>query len=293
MFLTEERIPHVEYLAVTLAVSICFIFRAPPLSYVSNIYYLPFNAVVWICAIVLVIVCTTLISIVYKFSKEDNSNLTSSDFVMYGITTVCQMGSQMTPKTLAGKIATVNEALFHLIIFCHTISHSYFIIFKFVFCMSAVFVFTSYTASIVALLQSTSKSIQTLSDLLNSNMELGVEDTPYAPHYFSSETERIRKKIYETKVAPPNEQPHFVNATYGISMLRKGFYAFHMIKEVAYKHIKKTFYEHEKCGLVEITYLQETFPMHVLPKNSPFKEIFKVRLVFTPPHTFIKYLSIY
>ena len=43
--------------------------------------------------------------------------------------------------------------------------------------MSAVFIFTSYTASIVALLQSTSKIIQTLSDLLNSNMDLGVEDT--------------------------------------------------------------------------------------------------------------------
>lgn len=143
--------------------------------------------------------------------------------------------------------------------------------------MSAVFMFTSYTASIVALLQSTSKSIRTLSDLLNSNMELGVEDTPYAPHYFSSEKEPIRKKIYETKVAPPNEPPHFVNATYGISMMQKGFYAFHMIREIAYGHIKQTFYEHEKCGLTEITYLQDTYPMHAIPKGSPYKEIFKVK----------------
>lgn len=111
LFLTEDRLAHIEYLSVTLAVSIAFIFRAPPLSYVSNIYYLPFNAVVWICAICLVLVCTALISIVFKFSKENNSNLTNSDFVMYGITTVCQMGSQMTPKTAAGRIATVLTSL--------------------------------------------------------------------------------------------------------------------------------------------------------------------------------------
>lgn len=108
MFLTADRIPHIEYLAITLKATIAFIFRAPPLSYVSNIYYLPFNAVVWFCAILLVIVCTTLIYIVYKFSKEDNSHLTTSDFVMYGITTVCQTGSQVTPKTTAGRVATVN-----------------------------------------------------------------------------------------------------------------------------------------------------------------------------------------
>lgn len=114
MFLTADRTPHVEFLAVTLIATIAFIFRAPPLSYVSNIYYLPFNAVVWFCAILLVIVCTILIFLIYKFSKEDNSHLTTSDFVMYGITTVCQMGSQVMPKTTAGKIATVNEVAFRL-----------------------------------------------------------------------------------------------------------------------------------------------------------------------------------
>ena len=109
MFLTGDRIPHVEYLAVTLTASLAFIFRAPPLSYVSNIYYLPFSAVVWLCAIALVMVCTMLIYTVYKFSNEDNKNLTSSDFVLYGVSTVCQMGSQLIPKTTAGKLATVNE----------------------------------------------------------------------------------------------------------------------------------------------------------------------------------------
>lgn len=159
--------------------------------------------------------------------------------------------------------------------------------------MSAVFIFTSYTASIVALLQSTSKNIQTLADLLNSNIDLGVEETPYAHHYFSTEKEPIRKKIYETKVAPPNELPHFTNATYGISMVRQGFYAFHMIQEIAYKHIKQTFYEHEKCGLLQISYLQDAYPMHAIPKTSPFKEMFKVRYSHNIRSSLIEFVQLF
>lgn len=142
----------------------------------------------------------------------------------------------------------------------------------------------------MALLQSTSKSIQTLSDLLNSNIELGVEDTPYTRHYSTSETESIRKKIYETKISPPNEQPHFLNGTYGISLVQKGFYAFHMIREIAYKEIQQTFYEHEKCGLMEVYGLiQDNHAMHTAPKHSPYKEIFKIKLLL---QTFTYYFFI-
>lgn len=147
------------------------------------------------------------------------------------------------------------------------------------FCVSLIFIYTSYTANIVALLQSTSNSIRTLSDLLNSNMELGVDDTPYSRFYFSTATEPIRKKIYEKKIAPPNESPHYMNMSMGVSLVRKGLYAFHMELATGYKYVVETFYEHEKCGLVEIKYLQTTYPWQGMPKNSPYKEIFKVRLV--------------
>lgn len=58
-------------------------------------------------------------------------------------------------------------------------------------------------------------------------MELAVDDTPYSHHYFSTETESVRKKIYEIRIAPPNRPPNFVNVTYGISKMRQGLYAFH------------------------------------------------------------------
>lgn len=109
-------------------------------------------------------------------------------------------------------------------------------------------------------------------------MELAVDDTPYARHYFATETEPVRKKIYETRIAS-HKPPNFVNASYGISRMRKGLYAFHTELVTGYKNVKDTFYEHEKCGLVEIEYLQVVDPWHVIPKHSPYKEIFKVRFV--------------
>lgn len=143
--------------------------------------------------------------------------------------------------------------------------------------MSLIFIYTSYTANIVALLQSTSQSIRTLSDLLNSDIELYAEDVPYSHYYFSSATEPVRKKIYETKMAPAGKPPHFVNLSYGVSMMQKGSYAIHSELGVANKHIQDTFYDHEKCGLVRMAFIQVADPLHCAPKNSPFKEIFKVK----------------
>lgn len=145
------------------------------------------------------------------------------------------------------------------------------------FCLSLIFLYTSYTANIVALLQSTSPNIRTLADLVNSNLEMSVDDTPFNRHFFSTATEPVRKRIYETRIAAPNKPKQFVNMTYGIGMVRKGLYAFHNELGIGYKYVKETFFEHEKCGLRRIEFLQQADPWHAAPKHSPYKEIFKVK----------------
>lgn len=107
MFMTADRLPYVEYLAVTLPTRLAFVFRDPPLTYVSNIYYLPFTGIVWICAMALVVVSTAVIYCTFRLSKETKAELTTSDFVLYAISTVCQMGSILDPKRLSGKFAMV------------------------------------------------------------------------------------------------------------------------------------------------------------------------------------------
>lgn len=53
------------------------------------------------------------------------------------------------------------------------------------------FLFTSYSANIVALLQSPSNKIKTLKDLLRSRLELGVHDTVYNRYFFTVSIECI------------------------------------------------------------------------------------------------------
>lgn len=87
-------------------------------------------------------------------------------------------------------------------------------------------------------------------------------------------TEPVRKKIYETKIAPYNA---FMNQSVGLARVRKGLFAFNMELMLGYKLIQDTFYEHEKCGLIEIQYLQLSTIWMVTQKRSPYKEIFKTK----------------
>ena len=51
--------------------------------------------------------------------------------------------------------------------------------------VSLTFLYTSYSANIVALLQSSSSQIRTLEDLLRSRMKFGVHDTVFNKYYFT------------------------------------------------------------------------------------------------------------
>lgn len=151
------------------------------------------------------------------------------------------------------------------------------VLFQFVFYIALLFIFTSFTANIVALLQSTTKSIRSISDLQNPAIGVGVHDTPFNRYYFAVQTEPSRKLLYETKVAPPNDG--YMNLSYGISRMREGMFAFHVSTGQGYDEVERTFFENEKCGLVEIPFLGPVDTWTVIQKQSPYREILKVKWV--------------
>lgn len=61
LFIIAERLPLLEYITNPTAVRGGFIFRAPKLSFINNIYALPFDRMLWICLAVLVFVITILL----------------------------------------------------------------------------------------------------------------------------------------------------------------------------------------------------------------------------------------
>nr|WJJ63351.1 ionotropic receptor 75s [Pachyrhinus yasumatsui] len=267
LFLIKERIDLIDYIAMITPTRSKFVFRQPKLSYITNVYTLPFDKRVWYSTIFMVVLMTLALFglmkwewTVRKLFKIDNftNSLELSDslpevaFMTFGA--VCQQGAVALPYSMPGRIATI----FLLI--------------------SLMFIYVSYSANIVALLQTSSNSIKTLEDLLKSRIDIGVDDTVYNRYYFSTADEPIRKAIYEKKVAPPGKPANYMPIEEGVKRVKDGLFAFNMETGSGYKLVSETFREDEKCGLQEIPYLQVVDPWFAIQKNSSYKEMLKIGL---------------
>ncbi|KAI2474132.1 Ionotropic receptor 75a, partial [Diabrotica virgifera virgifera] len=269
-FFTIDRIDIIEYIAPSAPTHIRFLFRAPPLSYVSNVFTLPFDSYVWYCCFGLIPLVFIAVYIIVKWEwydpvfketvAETHSNTIMPlrpgffDVLVMELGAITQQGTDTEPKSVSGRIATV----FTFIAF--------------------MFLYTAYAANIVAILQSTTESIKTLEDLLHSRISLGVEDIVYAHYYFQTAEEPVRKAIYHQKVAPKGQKANFMDIYEGISKVQKGFFAFHVELSSGYKVIADTFQENEKCGLKTIEFMNMLEPWVSIRKRSAYKEVIKVGL---------------
>uniref|UniRef100_A0A182XYX5 Uncharacterized protein n=1 Tax=Anopheles stephensi TaxID=30069 RepID=A0A182XYX5_ANOST len=264
MFFTQDRIKTVDFLSMTTSTRASFVFRAPKLSFTDNVFVLPFDQYVWYCTVSFILLSGLLLLVVlrterrYKVSAGgDNSTSTAtglSDTLLNVFGTTCQQGSFIEPKTAPSRC---------LILLCLVV---------------LMFLYASYSANIVALIQSPSTKIQTLEDLLASRLKTGAEDTVYNRYYFRHETEPIRKALYERKMRNKDGTENFLPLAQGVELVRQGHYAFHVEKGVGYKLISETFQEEEKCGLQEVEYLKVIEPYYAVQKNSSFREPVRINL---------------
>lgn len=177
-----SRLEAVDYLSYSVQTWSRIVFRAPKLSYTTNVFLLPFDKFVWIGALLLVtlVVALLLVStwsewnvLVPANALEPSRDMLApqiSDVIFLVLGNVCTQGSPATPRSTAGRI---------IIIFCLI----------FIVCL-----YVSYCAFIVALLQSPASNIKTTSQLLNSHIPVGNQDTDYFRFWMSvSGFSRIRR----------------------------------------------------------------------------------------------------
>lgn len=121
--MTPQRVKTVDYISMITSAGIRFIFRSPPLTYTSNIYYLPFTGLVWVSCIILVMLCTLVVYLTFKSSgwRKNHYYDDFSQFFLVGIGVVCQMGTQLNPKRVSGRIAIVNDVQFNKNVFIERI----------------------------------------------------------------------------------------------------------------------------------------------------------------------------
>nr|AOG12844.1 ionotropic receptor [Eogystia hippophaecolus] len=211
MFFTSERIAIVDYISSPTPTRSKFVFQQPKLSYENNLFLLSFRSTVWYSTLGLVILLFLALFVVAMWErKRDQLKEKDADILRPSLADVallifgaaCQQGSPVELKSSLGRVVM-------LILF-----------------LTLMFLYTSYSANIVALLQSSSSQIRTLEDLLHSRIKFGVHDTVFNRYYFSTATEPIRKAIYQTKIAPPGTKPQFMTMQEGVKKMQQVNYLY-------------------------------------------------------------------
>lgn len=146
--------------------------------------------------------------------------------------------------------------------------------------LAALNLYAAYTANIVALLQSTTTSINTLRDLLDSPLDLAAHDNVFARYYFGAFKDPVRRAIFEERIEPRGaKRTNWLAIEDGVERMRRGYFAFHVEPGCAYKIVQETFEEEEKCGFQEIDYLNVFDPHFIVRRRSPYSELFRVGYV--------------
>ncbi|PSN33995.1 Ionotropic receptor 75h [Blattella germanica] len=258
IFIRKDRFAVTDYCADTFKLRATVMFRQPSLSTVSNIFMLPFDTAVWMCCLAYCLIIMIILGLQITFTirqkiEQDMINSGWSDILTFVLGAICQQGFHITPSTLAGRTTV------------------------FILTLSSLFLFTSYSANIVALLQTPSTSFKTVKDLTESSMVLGVENQTYNRVYMQETTDAELKEFYFKKIAPMGEKV-YCDPVIGMANIKKRLHAFQVDTTAAYKIMSETYEEYEKCGLQEIDLFPSPVFTIAVTRGSPLRDYFSVRV---------------
>lgn len=70
LFITADRVAIIDYIAMTTKTRSKFVFREPKLSYVTNVFVLPFDRYVWVSTVVLVVITGLTLLVIVKWERK-------------------------------------------------------------------------------------------------------------------------------------------------------------------------------------------------------------------------------
>ncbi|CAG9795972.1 unnamed protein product [Diatraea saccharalis] len=252
----KERLDVVSYTDMMAPFRVRFVFRQPPLSYVSNIYSLPFSTAVWVAILICTAVSTATLYVESKWENTVTKSATQlngsfGDALLLTMSAVGQQGCVLEPQKYSGRMAAwISFATLMLL-------------------------YAAYSANIVVLLQAPSNSIRNLAQLADSSITIAANDVDYNHFVFSQYNDPVRMKIYK-KIDPEKGKRQFYDIKDGVERIRQGLFAFHSIVEPVYRRIEETFMENEKCDLQEVDFLNGFDPFIPVKKDSPYLELLRV-----------------
>lgn len=179
--------------------------------------------------------------------------LSAMDVATFVWGATCQQGTHLVVRTTSGRFVVLTIFL------------------------AALALFTSYSASIVALLQSPSKSIRTVDDLIASPLRVAIQDAGYTRFYYMKSGDPVLMNIYDKKIRPVGDKGWIYDTNAGVEQVRTEFLAYQLEEKPAYKAISRTYTENEKCSLSEIEIISMPTTTITVERNFPYKELYRIR----------------
>ncbi|XP_049782692.1 uncharacterized protein LOC126184355 [Schistocerca cancellata] len=133
---------------------------------------------------------------------------------------------------------------------------------------------TYYGAAVVgSLLVPPPKTIRTLRHLIDSPIQVGIEDIGYNRDYLEKSTDPVVRELFVRKVFPPTaKRPAYYPIDVGVERMRTSLFAFQAEAVTMYPLILRTFSERGKCALSEIILVPHGMTYLAVPKGSPLRE---------------------
>lgn len=118
IYMVPSRLQQMEFVSMIVDTRAEFVFRAPPLSYVANIYYYPFVTAVWIASTILLLTCAIVVYFAFIHSDTElqgqyEVKSFTSEVLLLAAGIMSQMGIHFSPRSSSGQIAMVKIDMNH------------------------------------------------------------------------------------------------------------------------------------------------------------------------------------
>uniref|UniRef100_A0A1B0A6Q5 Uncharacterized protein n=1 Tax=Glossina pallidipes TaxID=7398 RepID=A0A1B0A6Q5_GLOPL len=244
--------------------SVCM-FRTPRNSGIKgSVFVEPFSMQVWIyfgviLALAALLLWFTFLVEYYKMGKHSTFVPSFLTTCLISMGSACAQSSYLLPGSIGGR-------------------------FLFITLMLISFIMLNYYTSVVVsiLLGSPVKSnIKTMSDLTDSNLDVGLEPLPFTYSYLNSSTLPEVKRFVRHKVAPKIHTNNlWFSAQEGIMRMRdRPGFVFVFEVSTGYNLIERTYEATEICDLNEVLFRPDTQLVTHLHRNSSYREIVRLKIL--------------
>ena len=252
LIITAPRYEIVDFTTYTYVTTGTIIFRHPQEG-LRNAFLQPLAAWVWWLMLAIVFFSSTLIWLSMRFqTKKPRIIVSIARALVMTVGVLCQQGLIQNFRKLSTRFILLTLLGFSMMIYQF---------------------YSSYITS--SLLTKSPKTLNTLRQLIDSKLEVAVEDVSYNHFFFEEPPEPIFQELFEKKIKKKN---YFLNVTWGLELVKKGGFAYNVDTSYGYRVVEKSFDDDEICELHELPEL--LYPIKITSpavlKKSPLKEFFTV-----------------